>query len=204
MSEQRRLAASIAGWPPLARQLAAFDRFRRRYGWAHVVLSLAVIVPLLANAILLVGYLGAANQRALLSRQVQEAEQMLNDQRQAQQSAPGPTALPGSPTPALPKDVESADMMDIFLRLAQESAVEIVAVDDRGTASQLLGEREYRTFRYHVQLRARVSQLVAFLNRLETTQQNVLSVERLAAGPAGDQNWSVDIELLTFAAPKGA
>jgi hypothetical protein len=100
----------------------------------------------------------------------------------------------------VPKDVESADMMGLLLRAAQESTVEVVAVDEKGVATERLGDQDYRAFKYAVQVQARVSQLVAFLNRLEHSSQGILAIGGLAATPKGSQDWLITFDLVAYAA----
>ena len=188
----------LARLQPLSRHLAVFNRLLRRHGRANVALAAAIAIPLLVNAALLVGYLNAASQRASLGRQVHEGQQKADERLKAQGGAGTASLLPGG-TVVLPNDIESADMMDLLLKLAQESAVDIVAVNEQGVATERLGSHDYRAFKYSLQVQARVSQLVAFLNRLEQAKISTLIVEQLTGTPKGGQTWLVTLDLVAYA-----
>lgn len=198
MTPPSAVRSPLARLQPLSRYLAVLDRVLRRHGRANVLLAAAVAIPLLANAALLVGYVNATGQRSSLTRQVQEAQQKVDERLKAREAAGMATPAPGGEL-ILPKDIESADMMDLLLKLAQESAVEIVAVGERGVATERLDSHDYRAFKYAVQVQARVSQLVAFLNRLEQAKISTLVIDKLTGTPKAGQTWLVTLDLVAYA-----
>lgn len=166
-----------------------------RHGWATVALCAIAVIAMVASAAQISGYYSATLRRSSLALQIDGIQTQAAERSSTVEGYPDATRA----KIAVPKDVESADMMNLLLRAARESTVEVAGVSEQGVVPQHVNNRGYRGFRYAVQVRARPSQLVAFLNRLEQASQNALIIDSVAGSPVGDQNWLINIALVAYA-----
>jgi hypothetical protein len=87
---------------------------------------------------------------------------------------------------AIPSDINSSDVIEAILRLAQRTGVKAVPLVTEPWSEERVGEDTYRVLRINVRSEGTFAQVSEFIARLENGEFSTLSVEQLSISVAGE------------------
>jgi len=80
---------------------------------------------------------------------------------------------------AFPSEINSIEVVDAVLELANDCEVNIVPIETQPQATVAVGEHDYNIFRLNVVVEGSLTQLLAFINGLEKGEFETLIIEHL-------------------------
>jgi len=87
----------------------------------------------------------------------------------------------------IPSEIDSSDVIDNILSLAQETGVKAIPLSTQPWREEHIGENTYRVFRISVEIEGLFSQVREYVNRLESGELSTLIVERLIVDVDNDE-----------------
>jgi hypothetical protein len=180
-------------------------RLRRlRLRRLEAVLLGLVVALLLVDAVLLVGYSAAEEQRDRLQRQTLAVESQLATMRRPdalealrRELAAAEARLAESPN-TFPKEVDNLGINALIATAAMQTGVEISKRETGIQAIERFGATDYRAVRYSVVARGDLRQLMLFLNKIETSPYTTLVINGQSA-LFQNNVWTLQLEMTAYA-----
>lgn len=150
-------------------------------------LPIVILIIILSMVYYLFGtdYMNQRKEQKALTSQLAEVSQMLSeipkppqDLEQQLEVAQARLAVEQS---TLPSEVDTTQVIDTILRLADDCEVKAIPLATEPWAEEKIGEHGYPVFRLNLVVEGGFSQLVDFVKRLENGEFKALIVESMRA-----------------------
>ncbi|OGO21878.1 MAG: hypothetical protein A2144_04805 [Chloroflexi bacterium RBG_16_50_9] len=156
-----------------------------------LILVAAAVVLLVAYAFLGMDYLKHRQQYETLGNQIAKASQTLDrtpasPQDLALKLAAAEASL-ASVQDAVPKDLNSTQIINTVLKLADACQVKVIPLVTKPWSVENIGQA-YHVFRLNIIVKGSFSQLTSFVNKLEDGEFKSIVIEDLDVIRAGDQS----------------
>ncbi len=148
-----------------------------------IAIILISVVLLVVYGLLAMDYMKQGSEQERLLSEIEEVEQS----REALEEPSGDayeqlTAIQAeldAEGEVMPSEIDSSDVIDIVLGLAQEIGVKAVPLTTQPWTEERIGENTYRAFRLNVEIEGLFSEVTEYVTRLETGEYTTLVVENL-------------------------
>ena len=164
-----------------------------------------IVVLLVVYAYFGMGYLKQRDEQEGLASQITEVTQLLREVPQPaqdlEQRLEAARAGLAAEQSLLPGKINSTEIIDIVLRLADECGVKAIPLTTERWSAVKIGEYSYSVFRLDVVVQGYFSELVDFLGTLENGELETLIVEDLSVvridEDSGEETVSEEITSVT-------
>jgi len=152
-----------------------------------LIIMLSVVYYLFGN-----DYLSQRQEQKALASQIAEVTQMLSEMpeptQDLQQRLEAAQASLAAEQSALPSEVDTTQVIDTILRLANECGVKAIPLATEPWTEEKIGEHGYHVFRLSMAVEGGFSQLVDFVKKLEKGGFNTLIVENASVSRLSPQS----------------
>lgn len=151
-----------------------------------------IVVLLVAYAYFGMGYLKQRDEQEVLASQITEVTQLLREVSQPaqdlEQRLEAARAGLAAEQSMLPGKMNSTEIVDAILRLADECGVKAIPLTTERWSTENIGEYSYSVFRLDVVIQGYFAELVDFLGQLENGELWTLIVEDLSVVRIGEDS----------------
>ena len=188
---------AMTAWVQRARSLLQLTR--RQQALAGVAALILVV-----NLVLLFGYVGAEERRGAAQTQVSAVERQVNGMRRPEdiealkrELSDVENQLAGSSS-FFPKEIDSLAVYGLVANSARQTGVELSGMQNGAPTTEKFGANDYVAIRYAVTVRGQLGQVVAFLNKIETSGISTLIVNNQTY-TFGANGWTAVVDIIAYA-----
>lgn len=167
-------------------------------------LAAVAALVLITNLVLLVGYVGAEERRSDAQQQVLVVERQVNAMRRPEdidalkrELSDVENQLAGSSS-FFPKEIDSLAVYGLVANSAKQTGVELSGMQNGAPTTEKFGANDYVAIRYAVTVRGQLPQIVAFLNKIETSGIATLIINNQNYSQ-GANGWTAVVDIIAYA-----
>ncbi|UCB43366.1 MAG: hypothetical protein JSV77_01590 [Dehalococcoidales bacterium] len=156
-----------------------------------IAVAVVVVVLLAVYGVLALDYIRQGPEQDRLLSEIEEIDQSMQALEESPSDLLEELAMVQASLAAeqatIPDEINSSDVIEAILSLAQEAGVKAVPFVTDPWTTTTIGEGTYRIFRISIGVEGAFVQVSDFISRLENGEFNTLSVEQLSITVAGDE-----------------
>jgi hypothetical protein len=148
-----------------------------------IAIILISVVLLVVYGLLAMDYMKQGSEQERLLSEIEEVEQsqeaLAKPSTDAYERLAAIQAELDAESEIIPSEIDSSDVVDIILSLAQQVGVKAIPLTTEPWVEQHIGGNIYRVFRLSVEIEGFFSKVTEYVTRLESGEYTTLIVENL-------------------------